>query len=84
VDPTSGANVYFVPPSYFPNVSGGRILGWYVPSTHEIYVSNDLSGDQLAYVYHHEVGHARGDHTEAGADAYARSIVGYDAVRRAA
>ena len=76
-DPISGAAVYYVSPSQLPSGDGWRALGLYNPSTHTIYIANNLSPKDERFVYHHEVAHALGVYDEAKADAYASSKVGY-------
>lgn len=76
-DPASGAAVYYVSPSQLPSGEGWRALGLYNPSTHTIYIANNLSSRDERFVYHHEVAHALGKYDEAEADAYATSKVGY-------
>ncbi|RMD65549.1 hypothetical protein D6817_05835 [Candidatus Pacearchaeota archaeon] len=78
VDPVSGAEVVYVPPSFFPAVRGGEVLGMYDPLEHKIYIANNLPPEQRAFVYYHEVAHALGIKSENLADAYAQSKVGYN------
>lgn len=83
-DPKSGATVVYVPQSSLPSGPGYKVLGMYVPSTHTIYISQDLPEHQKRFVYHHEVAHALGVSDEARADNYAAQQVGYYLSRNAA
>ncbi len=76
-DPISGAAVHYVSSSQLPSGDGWRALGLYNPSTHTIYIANNLSPKDERFVYHHEVAHALGIYDESKADAYAASKVGY-------
>jgi hypothetical protein len=66
-----------VSPSMLPSGIGWRALGMYDPSTHTIYLSNDLSGAEKEFVYWHEVAHSRGIIDERMADSYAQGKTGY-------
>lgn len=55
----------------------------YDPSTHTIYIADNLPYNIERFVYHHEVGHALGIRNEQQADNYAASKVGYN-IRNAA
>ncbi len=83
-DPKSGATVVYVPQSSLPSGPGYKVLGMYVPSTHTIYISQDLPEHQKRFVYHHEVAHALGMKDETMADNYAAQQVGYYLGRNAA
>lgn len=82
-DNSSGAAVRYVSPSQLPSGPGWKALGMYDPSTHTIYIANNLSPEIERFVYHHEVAHAKGIRNEQQADSYASSIVGYN-IRNAA
>lgn len=73
-DPLTGAQIFYVSPSYLPK----NVLGMYVPSTHTIYIANNLSEREERFVYYHELAHAKGIRNENQADAYAASIIGYN------
>jgi hypothetical protein len=77
IDPVSGARVKNVMPYELPSGQGWKALGMYDPSTHTIYIANNLSYREREFVYHHEVAHALGVSNEAQADNYAQSKVGY-------
>ncbi len=66
-----------VSPSMLPSGIGWRALGMYDPSTHTIYISNDLSGAEKEFVYWHEIAHSRGIIDERMADSYAQGKTGY-------
>ncbi len=83
IDPSSGASIIYVSPSQLPSGQGWKVLSMYDPSTHTIYIANNLSPQTERFVYHHEVAHANGIRNESQADAYASSIVGYN-IRNAA
>ena len=77
-DQSSGASVRYVSPSQLPSGPGWKALGMYDPSTHTIYIANNLPPHIESFVYHHEVAHAKGIRNESQADAYASSRVGYN------
>lgn len=83
LDQSSGASVRYVSPSQLPSGYGWKALGMYDPSTHTIYIADNLPPDIERFVYHHEVAHAKGIRNESQADAYASSVVGYN-IRNAA
>jgi hypothetical protein len=74
IDPTSKAQVFYVPSSQLPP----NVLGRYHIPSHTIYIANNLSQRVKNFVYHHEVAHAIGIMNESQADAYAERIVGYN------
>src|SRR3989344_6337923 len=57
IDSKSGARIKTVIPYELPSGPGYRVLGMYDPSTHTIYIANDLSQKDRDFVYHHEVAH---------------------------
>jgi len=83
IDPISGATVHYVSPSQLPSGYGWKALGMYDPSTHTIYIADNLPYNIERFVYHHEVSHALGTRNEQQADNYASSKVGYN-IRNAA
>src|SRR3989344_2551284 len=76
-DPASGAAVRYVSPYELPSGDGWKALGMYDPSTHTIYIANNLSESERRFVYHHAVARALGIHSEFQADAYAESRTGH-------
>ncbi len=83
VNAESGAPVFYVDPSFMPQIPGGRVLGLYDPKIHAIYISNDLTESERRFVYLHEEAHAIGIYDEGEADNYAAARVGFN-LRRAA
>jgi len=83
VNSKSGVSIFYVPPYTLPHGEGWRALGMYDPSTHSIYIANDLTSYEERFVYHHEIAHALGIRDENLADQYAASKVGYN-LRQAA
>ncbi len=79
INPQSKANVFYVNPSALPE----NVLGMYTPSTHTIYIANNLSKDVERFVYYHEEYHSIYGSGEDQADAYAAARVGYN-LRQAA
>lgn len=78
INPKSKAQVFYVPPSYMPKVQNGKVLGLYDPMTHSIYISNDLTPTEEAFVYLHEEAHSRGIYDENEADNYAALRTGFN------
>ena len=74
INQKSGAHVFYVPSSYLPP----NVLGMYVPSTHTIYVANDLSEKDKEFVYFHEEYHSIHGAGEEEADNYAFQRTGYN------
>ena len=75
----SKANVFYVDSSALPE----NVLGMYVPSTHTIYIANNLSKDAERFVYFHEEYHSIYGAGEGEADNYAFQRTGYN-LRQAA
>lgn len=73
-DYQSGARLLKVSPNQLP--SGA--LGMYDPSTHTIYIANDLSSYEDLFVRSHESAHALGARDEFKTDAHASSNTGYN------
>ena len=78
LNPKSKARVIYVSPEELPSGIGWKVLGQYNPSTHTIYIANNLSPNVEKFVYYHEEAHSIGIYDERLADNYAASKVGYD------
>jgi hypothetical protein len=71
------ADIIYVNPTELPNTAYSTVLGMYVPSTHTIYIANNLSPDVENFVYYHEIAHSYGIINERQADLYAEYKTGY-------
>ena len=73
----SKADIIYVSPGELPSGIDWIALGTYNPSTHTIYIANNLSPDIEKFVYYHEEAHSLGIRSERLADDYAAAKVGY-------
>ena len=73
-DYDSDAEIIEVSPSQLPE----GVLGLYHPTSHTIYIANNISEYEKQFVRRHESGHALGLINEQKTDAYALSKTGYN------
>ena len=78
INEKSKAHVIYVSPNELPSGDGQKVLGQYDPSTHTIYIANNLSPDIEKFVYYHEEAHSLGVIDERLADDYAAAKTGYN------
>ncbi|VVB79006.1 Uncharacterised protein [uncultured archaeon] len=71
------AKVHYVDSSSLPHGYGWKALGLYDPSTHTIYIADNLSPEVEKFVYWHEIAHSMGIYNEKRADDFAASKTGY-------
>lgn len=78
INQKSKAKVIYVSPQELPSGVRWKVLGQYDPSTHTIYLANNLSPNAERFVYYHEEAHSLGIISESQADDYAASRTGYN------
>lgn len=78
INQKSKARVIYVSPQELPSGVEWKTLGQYDPSTHTIYIANNLSPNAERFVYYHEEAHSLGIMSESEADDYAASKTGYN------
>lgn len=78
INEKSKARVIYVSPQELPSGIGWKVLGQYDPSTHTIYLADNLSPNAERFVYYHEEAHSLGIMSESQADDYAASKTGYN------
>ncbi len=78
INQKSKARVIYVSPQELPSGVEWKVLGQYDPSTHTIYLANNLSPNAERFVYYHEEAHSLGIMSESEADDYAASKTGYN------